>query len=170
MAACFSNIVCCSYRVPLSVLCLDKIRQTNARQFFPYAVNIDTQSIIIHIQLIVPQILNNISARTDFSSVLEKVIENFQFVLGKLYALSMIVQTAGFQMQHCISIDDLFPLLCGIGFLQQRSNFRKQDRCCLLYTSFGRFNHIFYLTFNSMIKTKCCRNLLIAFFFSKKTG
>ena len=34
-------------------------------------------------------------------------------------------------MQHCISIDDLFPLLCGIGFLQQRSNFRKQDRCVI---------------------------------------
>jgi len=46
--------------------------------------------------------------------------------------------------------------------------------CCttafFLLPSFGRFNHIFYLTFNSMIKTKCCRNLLIAFFFSKKTG
>ena len=38
---CFSNIVCCSYRVPLSVLWLDKIRQTNARQFFPDAVDID---------------------------------------------------------------------------------------------------------------------------------
>ena len=42
---------------------------------------------------IVAQILNHISTRTDFSSVLEKVIENFQFVLGKLYSLSMIVQT-----------------------------------------------------------------------------
>ena len=44
---------------------------------------------------------------------------------------SMIVQTAGFQMQHRISIDDLFPLLCGIDFFQQRSNFRKQDRCII---------------------------------------
>jgi len=34
-------------------------------------------------------------------------------------------------MQHRISIGDLFPLLCGIGFLQQRSNFRKQD-CCVI--------------------------------------
>jgi len=34
-------------------------------------------------------------------------------------------------MQHRISIDDLLPLLCGIGFLQQRSNFRKQD-CCVI--------------------------------------
>ena len=28
-------------------------------------------------------------------------------------------------------MDDLLPLLCGIGFLQQRSNFRKQD-CCVI--------------------------------------
>ena len=38
MEACFSNIVCCSYRVPLSVLCLDKIRQADARQFLPDAL------------------------------------------------------------------------------------------------------------------------------------
>ena len=41
--------VCCSYRVPLAMLCLDKIRQANARQFFPDAVDIDAQSIVIHI-------------------------------------------------------------------------------------------------------------------------
>ena len=46
----------------------------------------------------------------------------------------------------------------------------KRSPAFFLLPSFGRFNHIFYLTFNSMIKTKCCRNLLIAFFFSKKTG
>ena len=39
-----------------------------------------------------------------------------------------------------------------------------------LLPSFGRFNHIFYLTCNSIIKTKCCRNLLTIFFFDKKTG
>jgi hypothetical protein len=49
MEACFSNTVCCSYRVPLAMLCLDKIRQANARQFFPDAVDIDAQSIVIHI-------------------------------------------------------------------------------------------------------------------------
>ena len=49
MEACFSNTVCCSYRVPLAVLCLDKIRQANARQFFPDAVDIDAQGIVIHI-------------------------------------------------------------------------------------------------------------------------
>ena len=34
-------------------------------------------------------------------------------------------------MQHRISIGDLFLLLCGIGFFQQRRNFRKQDRCVI---------------------------------------
>ena len=39
-----------------------------------------------------------------------------------------------------------------------------------LLPSSGRFNHIFYLTCNSIIKTKCCRNLLTIFLFDKKTG
>ena len=34
-------------------------------------------------------------------------------------------------MQHRISIDNLIRLLCGIGFFQQRSNFRKQNRCVI---------------------------------------
>ena len=44
--------------------------------------------------------------------------------------------------------------------------------CCttafFLLPSSGRFNHIFYLTCNSIIKTKCCRNLLTIFFLTRK--
>ena len=46
------------------------------------------------------------------------------------------------------------PLLCGVW----------KCVCCttafFLSSSSGRFNHTFYLTCNSIIKTKFCRNLL----------
>ena len=52
MEACFSNTVCCSYRVPLAMLCLDKIRQANARQFFPDAVDIEKFSLVFIMEVL----------------------------------------------------------------------------------------------------------------------
>ena len=74
---CFSNIACGSYRVPLSVLCLDEISQSDTRQLLPDAVDVDTQSIIINIKLIIPKEIYNITARTYFPCVLKKIVEYF---------------------------------------------------------------------------------------------
>ena len=62
----------------------DKVGQTNTCQFLlPNAGNVYTQGIVVHIELIVPQEIDNVIAGTDFSGVSEQIIEYFYFVLVK---------------------------------------------------------------------------------------
>lgn len=50
----------------------DEIRQANADQFLSYAGDVDTQRIVIHIELVIPKEIYNVATRTDFSSVLKR--------------------------------------------------------------------------------------------------
>ena len=80
------------------MLCFDKIGQPNGRQFFTDTGYIHTQSIIIHIKLIVPEKIHNIAAVAYFPCVLEKIVKNFQFVFRQLCFLAVILDKAALQM------------------------------------------------------------------------
>ena len=55
----------------------NKIFQADTCQLLADAINVNAQSVVIYIQLVVPQKLDNITARTYFTRILEEVIENF---------------------------------------------------------------------------------------------
>ncbi len=74
----------------------DKVGQTNTCQFLPNAGNVYTQGIVVHIELIVPQEIDNVIAGTDFSGVSEQIIEYFYFVFGQVGFVVIVCDLAAF--------------------------------------------------------------------------
>lgn len=59
------------------MLRFNKIFQANTCQLLTNTIDVNAQSIVIHIQLVIPQKLDNITAGTDFTRIFEQVIEYF---------------------------------------------------------------------------------------------
>ena len=72
------------------MLRFDKIFQADTCQLLTDTIDVDAQSVVIYIQLVIPQKLDNITAGTDFTRISEQVVEDFQLVFGQLHSLSLI--------------------------------------------------------------------------------
>ena len=82
------------------MLCPDKICQTDRCQLLTDAVNVDAQCVIIHINLIVPQIFYDVGAGADPPGVFEKIAQNFQLILCQINLSARIFQFAAVQMKN----------------------------------------------------------------------
>ena len=59
------------------MLRFDKIFQADTCQFLTDTIDVDAQSVVIYIHLIIPQKLDNIAAGADFTCICEQVVEDF---------------------------------------------------------------------------------------------
>ena len=59
------------------MLRFDKIFQSDTCQLLTDTIDVDAQSVVIYIQLVIPQKLDNITAATDFTRISEQVVEDF---------------------------------------------------------------------------------------------
>ena len=105
----------------------------NIVQFLSYAGDVDTQRIVIHIELVIPKEIYNVATRTDFSSVLKKVVKNLCLIFGQFNRLPTVFNDAALQMQSGIIPDKYLGCLRNsICLSQKRGDFGKKN-CCIIW-------------------------------------
>ena len=67
----------------------NKIMQADRGQFVADPFDIHTQSIVIHIELVIPKKIDQIVPRTDLSGVFIEIVQYFKLVFCKVDLLSM---------------------------------------------------------------------------------
>ena len=63
------------------MFCFNEVVQANVIQFIPNASDIDTEGIVINVELIIPKKIYHIISGTNFTGTLKEIVKNFQFVL-----------------------------------------------------------------------------------------
>ena len=104
----------------LPVLGLDKICQAEAGQLLPDAGDVDAQSIVIHIELVVPEEVYDVAAGANLPGVFEEVVEDLDLVLAQFCRLPAVCDGAVLQVQlGAIPDKDLGGLGTGSRLSQQ---------------------------------------------------
>ncbi len=62
------------------MFCFNEVVQANVIQFIPNASDIDTEGIVINVELIIPKKIHHIISGTNFTGTLKEIVKNFQFV------------------------------------------------------------------------------------------
>ena len=91
------------------MFCFDKALQADRGQLFTDTGYIHAKSVIIHIKLVVPEKIYNVTAGTYFSCILEKIVEYFYLILVKsafcpLYSMKPPSKCKSTPFQVCTSV------------------------------------------------------------------
>ena len=62
------------------MFCFNEVVQADVIQFIPNASDIDTEGIVINVELIIPKKIYHIISGTNFTGTLKEIVKNFQFV------------------------------------------------------------------------------------------
>ena len=81
------------------MLGLDEPRQADARQLLPDAADVDAEGIVVHIDLVVPQVGHQVPPGADGPGVAEEVGQDLELVPGQVCGGLLVGELAAVQVE-----------------------------------------------------------------------
>ena len=109
------------------MLGLDEARQADARQLLPDAADVDAEGIVVHIDLVVPQVGHQVPPGADGPGVAEEVGQDLELVPGQVCGGLLVGELAAVQVEGGPPPGEGGVGLVGAGPLQQGGDPGQED-------------------------------------------
>ena len=91
------------------MLCPDEIVKTHGGELFTDPADVHAEGVVVHIELVIPEVVNQIAPGTDFSGISKEIDKDLQFVFGELRSLSLIFQNTALRAQDGSPVRERIP-------------------------------------------------------------